>query len=213
MIDYIKKRIENYRIRKEGGQRTSSYLREKTLREHKVSIGLYSYGSCFDSTFNTGGSVTIGRYCSFGPQVRYFGGNHPINYVSMSPFFYQNSWAKTVSQVKVKDIERNSLEIGNDCWIGYNVIILSGCHSIGNGAVIGAGSVVTKDVPPYSIVAGNPAKVIRYRFDQKTIEMLEESKWYQLQPDELLEYYDYINTPDEFVRHCCIEKIYDTKKF
>ena len=79
----------------------------------------------------------------------------------------------------------NTLTIGNDVWIGVNAIILSSCHTIGNGAVIGAGAVVTKDIPPYAVVAGVPAKVIRYRFDQKTINEIEKTKWFERKPDEL----------------------------
>ena len=95
----------------------------------------------------------------------------------------------------VKDIERNHLKIGNDVWIGYGTIITANCHFIGNGAVIGAGSVITKDVEPYSIVAGNPAHLIRYRFDTDTIEMLEKSKWFLLEPQLLLQYYRLIDKP------------------
>ena len=73
----------------------------------------------------------------------------------------------------------------NDVWVGANVTIMPGCKKIGNGAIIGGGSVVTHDVPPYAIVAGNPAKILRYRFDEDIIKKLEESKWWELELDEL----------------------------
>ena len=76
-------------------------------------------------------------------------------------------------------------EIGNDVWVGHNVVILPGCKKVGNGAVIGAGSIVTHDVPPYSIVAGNPAKVINMRFNDETIERLESSMWWEMSANEL----------------------------
>ena len=98
----------------------------------------------------------------------------------------------------MSDIERNELKVGNDCWIGCGVIITSSCHEIGNGAVIGAGSIVTKDVEPYTIVAGNPARILKWRFDKTTIALLEKSQWYNLTPEELLYFYDYINQPSEF---------------
>jgi len=112
----------------------------------------------------------------------------------MSPFFYNKEWGG----FDVKDIERSSLEIGNDVWVGYNVIITNKCKKIGNGAVIGAGSIVTKDVPAYSIVAGNPAKVIKYRFDEKTIDKIEKSKWWNYTPEQLMEFYNYIDKPIDF---------------
>lgn len=78
------------------------------------------------------------------------------------------------------------------------MIITRGCHKIGNGTVIGAGAIVTKDVEPYSIVAGNPAAVLKYRFDKDTIARLEESKRFELEPDILLNFYNLIASPKEF---------------
>ena len=98
----------------------------------------------------------------------------------------------------VRDIKRNELIIGNDCWIGYGVIITSSCHNIGNGAVIGAGTILTKDVEPYSIVVGNPGRKIKSRFNTETIELLEQSKWFDLGPTDLLKFYSWINSPNEF---------------
>ena len=82
-------------------------------------------------------------------------------------------------------LERPPLEIGHDVWIGANAIILPGVSRIGNGAVIGAGSVVTKDVGPYEIVAGNPARAIRMRFDERQIAALESSRRWELDRHEL----------------------------
>ncbi len=78
------------------------------------------------------------------------------------------------------------------------MIITASCHKIGNGAVIGAGAIVTKDVAPYAIVAGNPARTIKMRFDDQTIEILEKSQWYNMKPDELLQFYSYIDEPNKF---------------
>ena len=100
--------------------------------------------------------------------------------------------------VKVGDVVRNKLEIGNDCWIGSNVVITAKCHSIGNGAVVGAGSIVTHDVEPYSVVAGNPARKIKKRFNDNEIDMLEKSKWYELTPDILLRFYELKDNPIAF---------------
>lgn len=124
------------------------------------------------------GRCRIGRYCSIASNVHYLGGNHPVDTLTSSAIFYN----KKLSGFDVKDIKRKELIIGNDVWIGVGVLITANCHFIGNGAVIGAGSVVTKDVPPFAIVAGNPAKILRYRFDEATINKIEESKWWELPP-------------------------------
>ncbi|MBR6365560.1 MAG: CatB-related O-acetyltransferase [Lachnospiraceae bacterium] len=192
MFGSIRKRLDNRRIKREGGAKTSTYAR-KMARERKVEIGMHSYGSCFDAGFNVGGTVTIGRYCSFGPNVRYFGGNHPMQYATMTPYFYRKEWG-----YDVKDIPRQELTVGHDVWVGYGTIITASCRSIGNGAVIAAGAVVTKDVPPYAIVMGVPAKVTGYRFPEEIRAKLEESKWWEKEPDELIKYYGLIDQPDQW---------------
>lgn len=192
----IGKKIKTFVTEKTGGMQESKILRSYTKRKYAVDVGMYSYGSCFQPEFNNGGrKITVGRYCSFASEIHYFGANHPMNYVSMSPYFYNKSFGKEVT-----DIERNTLEIGNDCWIGYGVIITAGCKKIGNGAVVAAGAVVTADVPPYSVVAGVPARVLRYRFDKEIIEAIEKSKWWEHTPDECMKYYDVIDNPIEFSR-------------
>ncbi len=180
-------------LNREGGEKESRTLRTLTWKYNRVAVDDYSYGGCFDYRFNLGGTVYIGKYCSFATNIHYFGGNHPMDYASMSPYFYNRSFG-----FDVKDIERKVLTIGNDVWCGYGVIITNKCTKIGNGAVIAAGSVVTHDVPPYAIVAGNPAKLLRYRFEPEIISELEKSKWYELNPTELMEYYDSISNPAEF---------------
>lgn len=97
-----------------------------------------------------------------------------------------------------KDIKTNELVIGDDCWIGYGVIITSSCHNIGNGAVIGVGTILTRDLEPYSVAVGNSGRKIRSRFNNETIELLEQSKWFDLEPTEFLKFYNWINSPKEF---------------
>ena len=194
-LPFVGDKIKMYAAKKQGGMQESSVIREYSKRYYKVDVGMYSYGGCFSSGFNNGGTVTIGRYCSFASHVHYFGANHPMNYISMSPYFYNKSFNKDA-----KDIVRNHLEIGNDCWIGFGSIITCGCKKIGNGAVIAAGAVVTKDVPAYAVVAGIPASVLKYKFDEETIEMIEKSKWWEKTPQECLKFYDQIASPLEFCR-------------
>lgn len=188
-------KLKNFIANKTGKMQESIFLREYTKYKYNVDIGLYSYGGCFSPEFNLGGKVSVGRYCSFASNIHYFGANHPIEYVSMSPYFYNKSFSK-----EVNDVKRSYLEVGHDCWIGYGVIITSNCNHIGNGAVVAAGSIVTKDVPAYAIVAGSPAKIIKYRFDKETIDVIEESRWWERKPKECLKYYKFIDKPLEFSR-------------
>ncbi len=188
MFNSLKNKIFNLKVSHEGGEMLSSSLRKKFKNKYNVSVDLYSYGGCFDPLFNISGYVKIGRYCSIAKKVRYFGANHPLDYLSTSPYFYNCKFG-----FNVKDVKRETLVIGNDVWIGYGVIITASCKEIGNGAVIAAGSVVTKSVPPYSIVAGNPAKIIRYRFAPDTIMKLEKSNWFMHTPHEIYENYEHIS--------------------
>lgn len=128
--------------------------------------------------------TSIGSFTSIANQVVVGGVNHPMKWAAMSPVFYagRDSVKKKFSK-HLLDIPPKTT-IGNDVWIGRSAIVLSGV-SVANGAVVGAGSIVTKDVPAYAIVVGNPAKIIRYRFDMDTINCLESSKWWELGDAEL----------------------------
>ena len=177
-----------------GKARESTVIRLYVKSRRGVDVGMYSYGGCFEPEFCLGGRVTVGRYSSLASGVRYFGANHPISAASTSPYFYNSEFARR----GVHDVPRSSLTIGNDCWIGYGVIITCGCSSIGNGAIVGAGSVETKDVPPYAVVAGVPAKIIRYRFDSDVVDALESSQWWERSPSDILPFVDLIDNPLSF---------------
>lgn len=184
---------------KVGGEMQSMGLREYFEFKYRIYCGLYSYG-CFTPVFNSGGhDVHIGRYCSIAANVRFLGANHPIERFSMSPLFYN----KAVTDLEVQDVQRGSLDIGNDVWIGYNTIITKGCTKIGNGAVVGAGTIVTKDVPEYAIVCGNPGKVVRYRFSKEEISALSNSQWWKLTPEQLGEICKSSYTINDFADLCC----------
>jgi len=151
----------------------------------------------------------IGRYCAIGDFVRTYLGKHPSNnYVSIHPaFFSPNSQAGFTYVDKSLFPEHTFIqpgnefvvEIGNDVWIGNNVIIMDGIK-IADGAIIGAGSIVTKSVPAYSIVAGNPAKIIKYRFNEDQIDFLLKSRWWELEPEWLEENYKLFSSIDEFIK-------------
>lgn len=182
-------------IKREGGQQESLTIRRLYQEKYAVFVDLYSYGGCFSEDFNVGGSVRIGRYCSFAKNIHYYGANHPLKQISTSPYFYNKAFG-----FQVNDVKRSSLVIENDVWIGANVIITCNCRKIGNGAVVGAGSIVTKDIPSYAIAVGNPARVIGYRFLPEEIEALEKSEWWKDPPETLIQYYGNINSPMEFVQ-------------
>ena len=127
----------------------------------------------------------IGSFTSIANGVIVGGGMHPISWVSTSPVFYigRDSIKAKFSEYEREDVKKTI--IGNDVWIGNNCLIKQGVN-IGTGSVIGMGSVVTKDVEPYTIVAGNPAKIIRKRFDDQLIERLLKSSWWDFSDSKLI---------------------------
>jgi len=124
----------------EGGEFYSLTLRKIFKEYHKVDVGMYSYG-CFKIP-EFGPTTIIGRYCSFAEGVCIFRANHPLTHKSLHPFFYN----PRLGIVNNEKIIRKLIVIGHDVWIGQNAIITPSVSRIGNGAVIGAGAVVTKDV-------------------------------------------------------------------
>jgi acetyltransferase-like isoleucine patch superfamily enzyme len=141
----------------------------------------------------------VGKFCSISHDVSIGLGQHPHNWVSTSPVFYSINRGYVNENIYLIDKQKKSVIIENDVLIGANSIILAGV-TISNGAVIGAGSVVTRDIPPYAIVAGNPAKILKYRFNDKIINLLLESKWWEKDINCLLHRIDMIQEPEEFIR-------------
>lgn len=183
---FARKAIIRMVCKLEGGEFHSETLREIFSKYHDIKIGLYSYG-CF-SPENIPAGTVIGRYCSFAKGFLILSGNHPLNCKSTHPFFYNPS----VGYVDELLITRTKINIGNDVWIGANATILPSVSRIWDGAVIGAGSVVTKNVPPFAVVAGNPAKILRYRFTEETINRIIQSVWWDRDIESIKE------KPDEF---------------
>jgi len=164
----------------EGGEYFSSTLREILAKDFGVIVGAYSYGDCCVPGRLPAG-VTVGRYVSMGSAINIFLRNHPIQRLSMHPFFYNS----TLGFVENDTIESGQLWIGHDAWIGHGVVITPKCHRIGIGAVIAASAVVTKDVPAFAVVAGNPGRVIRYRFSRTVQQRLLDSRWWRRTVDDL----------------------------
>ena len=141
----------------------------------KISLG---YATTLGYNNFLHGDITIGKYCQFGADVAIHSTNHPTSY--LTTYINQNLFNGELKALK----EVKKVVIENDVWIGHNAIIV-GNVTIGNGAVIAAGSVVTKDVAPYAIVGGVPAKEIKKRFSDTIINELEELKWWDKSEQEL----------------------------
>jgi len=161
----------------EGGQFWSKTFRELLRKYYQVDIGDYSYGPCLWPG-NIPEGTRIGRYCSFAAGIQILRRNHPIDRISQHPFFF-NPEAGLVDQSTIPDIIDNPLSIGHDVWIGQDVVITPNCRSIGNAAIIAAGAVVTADVSPFAIVAGVPAKFLRWRFPEQIQQAIIRSQWWQ----------------------------------
>ncbi len=167
-------------MRLEGGSFYSLTARRLMSEHHGVEIGNFSYGECFVPGSYPAGT-TIGRFVSVANQSRAFRRNHPLGHLSLHPFFYN----PRLGFVEKDPLPSAPLSIGHDAWIGERAIILPGCRTIGIGAVVGSGAVVTKDVPDFAIVGGNPARVIRFRFSPAIIARILESRWWEAPLDRL----------------------------
>lgn len=131
-----------------------------------IRVGAKTYGELNVNSSNNISKLYIGSFCSIASGVLFLlNSEHPLNNISTYPFK-----VKVLSEPS-ESLSKGDIVVGDDVWIGCRATILSGVH-IGQGAVVAAGSVVTKDVPPYSIVGGTPAKVIRYRFSEEIINYL-----------------------------------------
>jgi len=162
------------------------------------SVGKHTYGSQNIEVYYWGEGtwLDIGNFCSISGHILvYLGGNHRTDWATTFPFghIHQQTFNKFngVGHPQTK----GDVTIGNDVWIGTHVTIMSGI-TIGDGACIANNSVVTKDVPPYTIVGGNPAKVIKQRFDDETISQLLELKWWNLDDHYVNEFSPYLCSED-----------------
>lgn len=158
------------------------------------TIGDFSYVNRNSIIKNT----SIGKFCSIGPNVQIILGKHPSTFVSSHPMFYANNKPFKTFSDKTYFKEYDSAEIGHDVWIGEGVLIPGGIR-IGNGAIITARSVVTKDVEPYSIVGGVPAKHIKYRFEDEIVKTINDSEWWNWNVEHLKEKFKLFHNPSDFI--------------
>lgn len=163
-----------------------------TIKNPQIIVGDFTYIA--DSDFEShvthlyewnGDRLIIGKFCQIAAGVEFVmnGANHQMNAVSTFPFFTLEGWNASAPQKSDMPLKGDTV-IGNDVWIGQNATIMPGVH-IGDGAIIGANSLVSKDVEPYTIVAGNPIRIIRKRFDDELIDLLERFKWWDKSIEEI----------------------------
>ena len=163
---------------------TVTYVKP-TIKNKNIIVGDFTYFSDTDFEshvthhydFNDD-KLIIGKFCQIASGVNFVmnGANHQMNAVSTFPFYIFEGWEQEIPPLSEMPLKGDTV-IGNDVWIGQNATILSGVH-IGDGAIIGMNSVVGSDVPPYTIVAGNPAKEIRKRFDDELIQLMLAFQWW-----------------------------------
>ena len=163
-----------------------------TVKNQNIIVGDFTYIA--DSDFEShvthhyewnGDKLIIGKFCQIAAGVEFImnGANHQMNAVSTFPFYTLEGWdldSPALSDLPLK----GDTVIGNDVWVGQNAVILPGVR-IGDGSIIGASSVVGSDVPPYTIVAGNPAKILRKRFDEELIDLLLKFRWWDKSAEEI----------------------------
>lgn len=179
----------------------SSTLGDHTVLFHHTSllgstVEKYSYIHANSSVYN----AYIGPFCSIAANVTVGLASHPTTMVSTNPVFYDNTQPLPFFFAQSKQFDQTLPQtiIDADVWIGQGAMIKAGVH-IGVGAVVGAGAVVTKDVQPYSIVAGVPAQEIKKRFDDATCERLIESKWWGFQDEKLMQLTPLFSNPEKFL--------------
>ena len=192
------------------GDRQTVYLRA-VVHGHNISVGDYTIYNDFvrdpvEFERNNvlyhypvnGDRLVIGKYCSIACGAKFLlnSANHTLRSLSTYPFpiFYE-AWGTPVSEVSSAWDNRGDIVIGTDVWIGYEAVILSGVH-IGDGAIIGARAVVTRDVEPYTIMGGVPARPIRKRYDEETIQRLLALRWWDFPPEQMRKCLDALEQGD-----------------
>jgi acetyltransferase-like isoleucine patch superfamily enzyme len=154
-------------------------------RPGQLAIGPYSYGRPKIRFPESGARLVIGRFCSIADGVEILlGGNHRLDWATTYPFAALPGLWPEAAGLDGSHVSNGDVTIGHDVWLGSQSLILSGV-TIGHGAVVAARAVVTRDVPPYAIVAGNPARLVRYRMDEGNIATLLATRWWSLPQAEL----------------------------
>ncbi len=179
---------------------TSTFEGANSIGEKSFFKGRMGYGAYIGANCYIDGN--IGRFTSISSDVQCNLGSHPYKYpyVSTSPMFFSllKQTGETFATKQMFQEIKPPIQIGNDCWVGQRVFIVGGVN-IGDGAVILAGAVVVKNVPPYAIVGGVPAKIIGYRYDSETIDVLRQMEWWNMPIVWLKKHYELFSDIDSFV--------------
>lgn len=193
ILNKVIKKIRLYSIKNSTIDKNSKI--ESGTNFINSSMARHSFCGYDCSILNT----EIGAFCSIASNVKIGGVAHPVHFVSTSPVFLSHKDSIKAKFARHDYLPMVKTTVGHDVWIGEGAFIKAGVR-IGTGAVVGMGAVVTKDVPPYAIVAGNPARVIRYRFADELIKSLIATAWWDKSDAELTLLGSCINDPEQFVK-------------
>lgn len=197
MIAFRGKSVKLYRNVNIGGFNTKfegcNAIGNDTMFSGSIGFGSYVGAKCEIC-------AQIGKFCSIASYVRIVSGTHPVTMVSTHPAFYSSAKQSGITFVSENLFNEGTEKtiVGNDVWIGSGATILGGVD-IGDGSIIAAGAIVTKDVPPYSVVGGVPAKIIKYRFSEEQIAKLLEFKWWDKDIDWLKTHSSLFSCIDNFM--------------
>ena len=189
-MGFVKKQLELFIGRKTWRKRIPrNYTRIVQMFDlDRAEVGDYTYGSLYVLTDGGNTKLKIGRFCSIGPKVSFIlASDHPVHNLSTYPF--KNKFMGGQKEA----LSKGDIVVGDDVWIGHQATVLSGVK-IGQGAVIAAGAVVTKDIPPYAIAAGIPAKVVSYRFSEEKRNILSRIDYSRMNADYCRENIDLLYT-------------------
>ena len=187
LIDLLAMMYTRYMWKKKN--KNNATTPENNFIRECVHVGNYTYGKLFAITSNSKVQLFIGNFVSIAPKVVFIvSGDHDMKNICTYPF------KANILQTEQEEAYTRDMHIDDDVWIGTGAIILSGIH-ICQGAVIGAGAIVSKDVPPYAVVVGAPAKIIRYRFSDEIIEKMLEIDYSRLTKKEIEEHIEQLYEP------------------
>jgi acetyltransferase-like isoleucine patch superfamily enzyme len=167
-----------------------------------MSFGKYTYGTPVVHFHNNNAKLVVGKFCSIASNLNiYLGGNHRTDWITTYPFGHIHTDTFNNFNGKGHPSTKGDVIVGNDVWFGSNVTIMSGV-TIGDGAVIANNSHVIKNVEPYSLVGGNPAKIIKYRFSPEQIKQLLEIKWWDWSEEKINQFTPFLcnNNINEFIK-------------
>lgn len=169
LIGRLKQRLKLRKFRESWRKKNThnTTMASSIFNIDKVSVGNYTYGNIDILDFGDNEKLSIGNFCSIAPNVKFvLNADHYTNHFTTFPLK-----VKVLQTQNKEGVSKGDIIVGDDVWLGLNAVILSGV-TIGQGAIIAAGAVVTKNVPPYAIVGGNPARIIKYRFEDEIIDRL-----------------------------------------